>query len=57
MISSRRLKTGKIKELLDKKEKVRQARKNLEEATRESLKESQITRLRSWSKSSLLLLD
>lgn len=40
MISSRRLKSGKIKRLLDTKEKVLQAKINLEEATRESLRKS-----------------
>lgn len=57
MISSRRLKSGKIKRLLDTKEKVLQAKINLEEATRESLRKSQIARLRSWSKSSFIILD
>lgn len=58
MISIRKLKRRKkIRGFLNTKEKVHQARINLEEATKESLRESRISRLRSWSKSSFIVLD
>lgn len=56
MISLRSLKMKRVKKL-DTEEKVKEARKGLEDATEESLINSHKAKLRAWHKSRFIILD
>lgn len=57
MISLQNLKMEKVTELLNTKEEVQEARRNLEDATKDIFEKLQKEKIRVWIKSRFLVLD